>query len=143
VNTFRQPFYRTMVIMVMISSWLFMLATSTCVMPILMQSQIQAAPLPTEMSADCDNVSHHAGAEQAQKAIQKSDCQFKPCPDSKQYPAINSKITKLDIPVLVVLFIGLSSLLFSPSITRIFPRWQRSGFANTVPIRYRYCVYLN
>jgi len=139
VKIFRQPFYQTVVILVMLTSWLFMLATSTCVMPIVIQSPVENIA----MSTDCDDVTHHIDHQKIQADLQKKDCVLKPCPDSKQNPAFNSKIFKLDIPIFILCLIGLSTFLHNPRSFRVFPRWQSFNFANTVPIRYRFCVLLN
>ncbi len=139
VKTFRQPFYQTIVILVMLTSWIFMLASSTCVMPIAIQSPV----INTAMPADCDDVSHHIDHQKSQAEIQKLNCLLKPCPDSKHSPAISTKIAKLDIPVFILCLIGLSTFLYNPTSFRVFRRWQSIDFANSIPIRYRFCVLLN
>lgn len=139
MKTFRQPFYQTVVILVMLTSWLFMLASSTCVMPIVMQSPVEKIV----MSADCDDVTHHIDHQNIQAELQKKDCVLQPCPDSQQNPAFNNKSTKLDIPVFILCLIGLSIFLYHPRFFQVFPRWLSENFANSVPIRYRFCVLLN
>ena len=116
-----------------------MLGSSTCVMPFVMQSPVEKAV----MSADCDDVSHHIDHLKAQAELQKKDCVLKPCPDSQQNPAFNSKNTKLDIPVFMLCLIGLSLFLYHPRSLRVFSRWQSDNFANAVPIRFRFCILLN
>jgi hypothetical protein len=123
----------------MLTSWLFMLGSSTCVMPILMQSPVEN----TVMASDCDDVTHHVDQPKIQDEFQKKDCVLKPCPDSQQNPAFNSKSSKLDIPVLILCLIGLSLFLYHPYPIRVFPRWLNDKFANSVPIRFRFCVLLN
>ncbi len=116
-----------------------MLGSSTCVMPILMQSPVEN----TMMAADCDDVTHHVDHQKIQADLQKKDCVLKLCPDSQQNPAFNSKSTKLDIPVFILCLIGLSVFLYHPRSFRVFPRWHSDNFANSVPIRFRFCVLLN
>jgi hypothetical protein len=123
----------------MLTSWLFMLGSSACVMPFVMQSPVEK----TVMSADCDDVTHHIDHQKIQAELQKKGCVLKPCPDSQQSPAFNNKNFKLDIPVFILCLIGLIAVLYNPRSYRIFPRWQTFTFANTVPIRYRFCVLLN
>ena len=116
-----------------------MLGSSACVMPFVMQSPVEK----TVMSADCDDVTHHIDHQKIQAELQKKGCVLKPCPDSQQSPAFNNKNFKLDIPVFILCLIGLIAVLYNPRSYRIFPRWQTFTFANTVPIRYRFCVLLN
>lgn len=116
-----------------------MLGSSTCVMPTLMQSSVEN----TMMAADCDDVTHHVDLQKNQVELQQKDCVLKPCPDSQQNSAFNSKSTKLDIPVFILCLIGLSYFLYPPRFFRVFPRWQTERFANSVPIRFRFCVLLN
>jgi hypothetical protein len=123
----------------MLTSWLFMLGSSTCVMPFVMQSPVEKVVMP----ADCDDVTHHIDHQKMQAELQKKDCVLKPCPDSQQNPAFNGKSTKLDMPVFILCLIGLITVLYHPRSFRVFPRWQTFNFANTVPIRYRFCVLLN
>jgi hypothetical protein len=123
----------------MLTSWLFMLATSACVMPIFMQSPAEN----TAMSTDCDDVTHHIEHQHAQDDAHKLNCLLKLCPDSKQNPTLNTKIAKLDIPVFILCLIWLSTFLIYPSSFKIYYRWQSIGFANSIPIRYRFCVLLN
>lgn len=139
MKTFRQPFYQTVVILVMLTSWLFMLGSSTCVMPVLMQSPVENIV----MASDCDDVTHHVDQQKIQADLQKKDCVLKPCPDSQQNPAFNSKSTKLDIPVFILCLLGVSLFVLSPRSIRVFPRWQTDNFADSVPIRLRFCVLLN
>ncbi|MGZ5049919.1 MAG: hypothetical protein ACXWAS_02545 [Methylobacter sp.] len=139
VKMIRQPFYRTLMILIMLTSWLFMLVTSTCAMPIMMQTPVEKAVI----AADCDDATHHVDFKQAQTDLQKKDCLLKPCSDSQQNPALNSKIAKLDIPVFILCLIGLSAIFYNPSSLRVFRRWQTDDFANSVPIRYRFCVLRN
>jgi len=123
----------------MLTSWLFMLATSACVMPFAIQPPVEN----TAIAADCDDVSHHIDHKQVQDNVHKLNCLLKPCPDSKQTPALSTKIAKLDMPVLILCLIGLSLFLYQPSSIRVFRRWESLGFANSIPIRYRFCVLLN
>lgn len=139
VKTFRQPFYQTIVISVMLTSWLFMLGSSTCIMPFVMQSPVEKIV----MSTDCDDVPRHIDHQKTQAELQKKNCVLKPCPDSQQNPAFNGKSTKLDMRVFILCLIGLITALYYPRSFRILPRWQTFNFANTVPIRYRFCVLLN
>jgi hypothetical protein len=139
VKTFRQPFYQTVVILVMLTSWLFMLGSSTCVMPFVVQSPAE----PVVMSSDCDDVTHHVDHQKLQTELQKKDCVLKPCPDSQQHPALNSKVSKLDIPVFLLCLIAVITVLYNPYCFRIFPRRRNEHFANSIPIRYRFCVLLN
>ena len=116
-----------------------MLATSTCAMPFVIQPPVENATI----AADCDDVSHHIDHKQVQDNVHKLNCLLKPCPDSKQNPALSTKIAKLDMPVFILCLIGLSLFLYQPSTIRVFRRWESLGFANSVPIRYRFCVLLN
>lgn len=116
-----------------------MLGSSTCVMPLVMQSPVEKIV----MSADCDDVTHHIDHQKTQAELQKNNCVLKPCPDSQQNPAFNSKISKLDIPVFILCLIGLITVFYHSRAFRVFPRWQSEQFANAVPIRYRFCVLLN
>jgi len=139
VKTFRQPFYQTLVILVMLISWLFMLATSACVMPFTLQLPVEK----TTIAADCDDVSHHIEHKQVQDDSHKLNCLLKLCPDSKHNPALSTKITKLDIPVFILCLIGLTLFSYQPSSMLVFRRWESLGFANSIPIRYRFCILLN
>lgn len=139
MNTLRQLPYRTFVVLVMLTSWLFMLATSACVMPIVVQSPAQDIVMPS----DCDDVTHHAAVQQAKAEQQNQDCLLKPCPDAQQKPALTSKIAKLDIPVFLLWLVASIAALYLPHSFRIIRRRQNHDFANAVPIRYRFCVLLN
>ena len=116
-----------------------MLVTSTCAMPFMMQSPV----VKTAIAADCDDATHHVEVKQAQTDPQAKNCFLKPCPDSQQKPAFNSKITKLDIPVFILCLIALSTVFHTPNSFRVFRRRQTDDFANAVPIRFRFCVLLN
>jgi len=116
-----------------------MLGSSTCVMPFVMKSPVEKVV----MSTDCDDVTHHIDHQKTQAELQKKDCVLKPCPDSQQNPALNSKNLKLDMPVFILCLIGLITILYQRPSFRVFPRWQTFNFANAVPIRYRFCVLLN
>ncbi len=139
VKTFRQPIYQTVVILVMLTSWLFMLATSACVMPFAFQLPAEN----TTITADCDNVSHHIDHKQVQDDAHKLNCLLKPCPDSKHTPALSTKIAKLDIPVFILCLIGLTLFSYQLSTLRVFRRWESLSFTNSIPVRYRFCVLLN
>jgi hypothetical protein len=108
-------------------------------MPIVMQSPV----INTAMSAHCDDVSHHIDHQNAQVKLQKLNRLLKPCPDSKHNPALNTIISKLDIPVLILGLFWLSTFFYNPSNFRVFRHWQSINFANSIPIRYRFCVFLN
>ena len=116
-----------------------MLASSTSVMPFVLQSPVEN----TALSADCNDVSHHIDQQQVQNVQQKLNCLLKPCPDSRLNPPLNTKIAKLEMPVFILFLIGLSTVFYNPSFIRVFYRWQTLDFANSVPIRYRFCVLLN
>lgn len=141
MNLFRQLPYRTFVVLVMLTSWLFMLATSACVMPIVMQAAAQQTP--TVMASDCDDATHHAALHSVKAEPQNPDCLLKPCPDAQQNPALADKIAKLDIPTFALWLVALIAVSYPSLNFRILPRWQNNDFANTVPIRYRFCVLLN
>lgn len=134
----RRSTYQTFMILIMLTSWLFMLVTSTCAMPIMMQNAVATAAV----AADCDDASHHLDFKQVQTDPQNKDCLLKPCSDS-QNPALNSKIAKLNIPVFILCLIVLSAIFYNPSSFQVFRRWQTDDFANSVPIRYRFCVLRN
>ena len=139
VKIFRRPFYQTVVILVMLTSWLFMLATSACVMPLTMQLPVENSTL----AADCDDIAHHIDNKKVQDNTHKLNCLLKPCPDVKHTPALSTKIAKLDIPVFILCLLGLTLYAYQPSLIRVFRRWVSLSFANSIPIRYRFCVLLN
>ena len=116
-----------------------MLGSATCVMPIVMQSPVEHIA----MSSGCDEVTHHIDQQKIQAELQKKDCVLKPCPDAQQNPAFSSKVAKPDMPVFILCLIVLSGLLYNPRFFRVFLRRQSDSFANSVPIRLRFCVLLN
>jgi hypothetical protein len=122
----------------MLTSWLFMLASSACVMPLALHLPVaQNTAMP-----GCNDAAHHA--EHLQRlAQQKADCLLKPCPDAQQNLALTSKVTKQDIPLFILCLIGLSIYFYTLGYFRAIPRRLDDIVADSVPIRYRFCVLLN
>jgi hypothetical protein len=122
----------------MLTSWLFMLVSSTCVMP--MPRQI---PVVNAMPAGCSDAAHHHDSQVAQVNQQTQDCVLKACPDAQPHPVFNFKTDKPDIPVFILCLTWLAVAFLSPRRLRVIPHWHRPPFADPIPIRYRFCSLLN
>lgn len=125
-------------VMMMLTSWLFMLATLTCAMP----NAVKPVTEVIVANDDCPSVTHHLDHNAAAKQTAQ-DCVLKPCPESLQKPALNIKLSKLDIPVFILYLLVLSTCVYRLGLVRVSPRWQNAIFANSIPLRYRFCVLLN
>ncbi len=133
----KQP--RNVVVMLLLVSWLFMLVSSTCVMSMpvaLVTNDIDVMPI------GCTDAEHHATGTR-QVVHHNQDCALKACPDSQPNPALNLKIDKPDLPVFIVCLTWLSIYIFSQLPCLYIRHRQRRTTANPIPIRYRFCTFLN
>lgn len=138
VKIFRQSSYQTTLVLIMLISWLFMLVSSTCVMP--MPKQM---PVANAMPAGCSDAAHHHDNVVAQVKQPTQDCVLKACPDSQPNPTFNFKTDKPDIPVFILCLTWLIVFFFSPRRLQVIPYRHSPPFADPIPIRYRFCTLLN
>jgi len=138
VGFFRHHHYQTVMVLIMLTSWLFMLVSSTCAMPMPAQMQI---PVTDTMPVGCSDSAHHGAA--ATQLSPNQNCTLKACPDSQPNPALNFKIDKPDLPVFILCLTWLSIYIFSPLPCLFTRHRQRRPTANPIPIRYRFCTFLN
>lgn len=133
---FRHQRYRTLVVLVMISSWLFMLVSATCAMP----KPIQAEHSVAVSADDCDQSGDHAG--HGTQPSSQADCSFKPCPNGTS-PAFNFKLDKPEIPLALLCLTWLCGWIFHyrPVQTRL-KRFD-IPVGKPVPLIYRFCILLN
>jgi len=126
---------RYILILVMLISWLFMLVSGTCAMP--MPMQISAAK---SMPALCSEATHH---QTTHFSPQLQDCTLKSCPDSQPNSSPNFKINKLQTPVFVVCLIWLCSYFFYTSPSFAVSKLTRPPTAKPISLIYRFCTLLN
>lgn len=138
VNLFRQSSYQTTLVLIVLMSWLFMLVSSTCAMP--MPKQM---PAFNAMPAGCSDAAHHHENLVAQVKQQTQDCALKACPDSQPNPAFNFKADKSDIPVFIFCLTWLIVYGFSSRRLQVITHRSSPPFANPIPIRHRFCTLLN
>lgn len=136
MQSLRRPSYQTTLVLIVLTSWLFMLVSSTCAMP--MPRQI---PVAKTMPVGCSDANHHTP--DAQLSQPNQDCVLKACPDSQPNPAFNFKIDKPDVAVLILCLTWLIGAILSPRRLHLIPHRHRPPFADPIPIRYRFCTLLN
>lgn len=133
----RHSHYRSILILVMMVSWLFMLVASTCAMPMPVQ-----LPAVDAMPVGCSESMHHS--EQTKHfSSQAQDCVLKSCPDSQPNPTFNIKIDKPEIPLFIACLVWLIGCLFSYRPPQLIFNRIRPPIGKPIPLFYRFCTLLN
>jgi hypothetical protein len=132
----RNTTFRSLLVAVMLLSWLSMLVSVSCVMPMPVASAVVS-----DMPADCEQSMPHA--EQHRFVTQFQDCAFKNCADFQSDRVFSFKLDKPQLPLLIFCLIWLSAELFSYYAPRYIPFIIRPPGSKPLPLFYRFCSLLN
>jgi hypothetical protein len=133
--------YRHTLVFVLLLSWISLILSATCSMP--MPSVLTAMPehMPGCSDSGVAGYSHHQ--DHTAKAMQ--NCSFKPCLDSQthSFPDFN-RLAKPDLPVFILSLIWTSWYLFlSYPPTKIPPHKADPPLGRRILLIYQFCTLLN
>jgi hypothetical protein len=133
-----RPYLHALIFVLMLS-WLSMLVSATCAMPMAWRSASAEV-----MPAGCSGPGNHTPVHSGQPSMPDQGCSFKPCMDSQPNPAFEFKIDKPQMPVFVLCLIGLIGYLFHYIPLLYIPRATASPpIGRRILLIYRYCTLLN
>jgi hypothetical protein len=124
-------------VFVLLVSWLSMLISNTCAMP------VSAFNASAAMPAGCAEMDHSALQHGGHSAMPHQDCSFKPCLDSHPNPAFEVKIDKPQMPVFILCLVGLIGYLFQCFPISRIPRTTAPPIGRRILLIYRFCTLLN
>lgn len=127
--------YLHAVVAVVLMSWLALLFSATCTMPVPVKAAL-------DTMAACGEPSHHAGHE-APPANPDRDCFYKPCLESQSYPGVLASPIKWDLPALVFCITWVLGCRFQSSRISRSPPVSDPPAGRRIPLIYRFCTLLN
>jgi hypothetical protein len=118
---------------VVLASWLVLLVSATCTMPLPWQAAPEAMPACPEPHAP------------AKSPLPKTDCSLKTCLEAPSAPGLAAHPDRPpQLPLAILCLIWLAATWLRPDQTSRSPRWlEDPPPGRRIPLIYRFCTLLN